>query len=598
MDYKHYTQVFWRQVEKYGDRPAYYDKIDGQWIATSWKSFGDKVMMAAKAMFESGIKEQDTVGIFSQNCPEWSIADFAALCNRAVPTPVYATDAAGQAKYILDDAEAKIVFVGDKDQYDKVMSFLKKSEHLQKVIVFNEKLPIEKSDKVMYLSDFLEIGAGSGAESAVKERMARGDKNDLLTLIYTSGTTGEPKGVMLTHYNMLFQADAHEKRILPIGENDVSLCFLPLSHVFERCWTYMVYYKGAVNYYLRNPAQVIDIIKEVKPTVMCAVPRFYEKIHAAVFEQLERSSPTKKKLFNWAVDVGAQYNTLKKDRQPVSGLLQFKYKAADKLVLSKIREVTGGRIRFFPCAGAPLSQNIEEFFGNIGVFICYGYGLTETTATATCHEPHNYKYGTVGLPMPSVEIKIEPKTNEILIRGGNIMKGYYKKPQATADVFTEDGYFRTGDAGEFDENGELRITERIKELMKTSGGKYIAPQLIETLVGSNFYVEQVSIIGDQKKYVTALIVPNFVALEEYAQKNNISYSSREELVTLPEIYDFYQNITDKACSDLAGYQKIKYFKLLAEEFTVDSGEITPTLKLKRGVISKKYKGVIDSMYED
>jgi len=428
--------------------------------------------------------------------------------------------------------------------------------------------------------------------------MERGTLEDLLTFIYTSGTTGEPKGVMLTHSNVMFQKGSHDGRLVDPNDKDISLSFLPLSHVFERIWLYYVLACGMTNYYLENPADIIEFIAEAKPTIMCAVPRFYEKIYATVFNRLESAPPIRKKLFKWAVKIGAKHNNRKKDNKFIGPYLKFRYKIADTLVLKKIRDIVGGQIKFFPCAGAPLSQEIEEFFYACGLFITYGYGLTETTATVTCHEPSNFIFGAVGKPLPGVEVKIDESNGEILIRGGNVMKGYYKKPDATAEVFTSDGFFRTGDAGIFEENGELRITDRIKDLMKTSGGKYIAPQMIESTLGADHFIEQIAIIGDQRKYVTALIVPSFEALEEHAKTNNIQYSSKEELVKKPEIKEFYQNRIEEASSEFARFEKIKKFTLLPGEFTVENGEITPTLKIKRKVVAEKYKDIIDSMYEE
>ncbi len=598
MGYTHYSQVFWDQVNKYGDRVAMRYKPKDNWVEFTWKQFGDMVNNTSKALIECGIGEQETVGIFSQNMPQWSIADIGSLCIRAIPVPIYATNTAKQAEYIINHAEIKVIFVGDVEQYSKIMQILPDNKFLQKVIVFKETVPIQKSDKIMYFSDFLKIGQQSLKDNEVKERMSRGTLDDLLTLIYTSGTTGEPKGVMLTHSNALFQAEQHDLRLIDPNENDISLAFLPLSHVFERIWTYYVFAKGMTNNYLEDPAKIVEFIQEVKPTIMCAVPRFYEKIYATVFNRLESAPPAKQKLFKWAIKVGAQHNNRKKDQLFISPILRFKYKIADTLVLKKIRDVVGGRIKFFPCAGAPLSQEIEEFFYACGIFICYGYGLTETTATVTCHEQYNFKFGAVGKPLPNVEVKIDPSNGEILVRGGNVMKGYYKKPEATAEVLSPDGWFRTGDAGFFEENGELRITERIKDLMKTSGGKYIAPQMIESTIGADHFIEQIAVIGDQRKYVTALVVPSFLALEEYAKAHNISYSSKEELISKPEIIEFYRQRIEEAQKDFARFEKIKKFTLLPQEFTVESGEITPTLKLKRKVIAEKYKDIIDAMYKD
>ncbi|MDH7552124.1 MAG: long-chain fatty acid--CoA ligase [Spirochaetota bacterium] len=598
MGYTHYSQVFWDQVNKYGDRVAMRYKPKDSWVEFTWKQFGDMVHNTSKALIECGIGEQETVGIFSQNMPQWSIADIGSLCIRAIPVPIYATNTAKQAEYIINHAEIKVIFVGDAEQYSKVMQILPDNKFLQKVIVFKETVPIQKSDKILYFSDFLKIGQQSNKDNEVKDRMSRGTLDDLLTIIYTSGTTGEPKGVMLTHSNALFQKEQHDLRLIDPNEHDISLAFLPLSHVFERIWTYYVFAKGMTNNYLEDPAKIVEFIGEVKPTIMCAVPRFYEKIYATVFNRLESAPPAKQKLFKWAVKVGAQYNNRKKDQLFISPMLRFKHKIADTLVLKKIRDVVGGRIKFFPCAGAPLSQEIEEFFYACGIFICYGYGLTETTATVTCHEQYHFKFGAVGKPLPNVEVKIDPANGEILVRGGNVMKGYYKKPEATAEVLSSDGWFRTGDAGFFEENGELRITERIKDLMKTSGGKYIAPQMIESTIGADHFIEQIAVIGDQRKYVTALVVPSFLALEEYAKAHNISYTSKEDLISKPEIIEFYRQRIDEAQKEFARFEKIKKFTLLPQEFTVESGEITPTLKLKRKVIAEKYKDIIDAMYRD
>ena len=598
MNYTHYSQVFWDQVNKYGDRVAMRYKPKDKWEEITWNQFGDLVRNTSKALLDCGIGEQETVGIFSQNMPLWTVADIASLCIRGIPVPIYATNTAKQAEYIINDAEIKVLFVGDAEQYSKIMQILPENKHLQKIIVFKESVPIQKSEKIMYFKDFLKIGEQSNKDTILSERMQQAKIDDLLTLIYTSGTTGEPKGVMLTHSNVIFQKGEHDLRLIDPNDNDVSLAFLPLSHVFERIWTYYVFATGMTNNYLEDPGKIIECIQEVKPTIMCAVPRFYEKIYATVFNQLESASPLKRKLFNWAVSVGAKHNNKKKDQQFIPPFLRFKFAIADTLVLKKIREVVGGRIKFFPCAGAPLSQEIEEFFYACGIFICYGYGLSETTATVTCHEPYKFKFGAVGKPLPHVEVKIDENNGEILVRGGNVMKGYYKKPQATSEVFTHDGWFRTGDAGYFEENGELRITERIKDLIKTSGGKYIAPQMIESTIGADHFIEQMAVIGDQRKYVTALIVPSFIALEEYAKKHNISFTSREDLISKPEIIEFYRQRIEEAQKELARFEKIKRFTLLPHEFTVESGEITPTLKIKRKAIADKYKDIIDAMYKD
>jgi len=593
-DKQNYAMLIFERVKKYGDKVAMRAQKNNQWESLTWTQLGEKIQWAAKALLEMGLEDTQMIGVFSQNKPECTIVDIAALSIRCVPVFIYPTNTAGQAEYIVNDCEAQIIFVGDQEQYDKANIFFKNTPSLKKIVVFNPAIHMQGNDYEMYFDDFLAIGRKSPKGSEIDTRLSRSSQDDLLTLIYTSGTTGTPKGVMLTHYNIAFQAAAHDVRLLNPNENDVSLCFLPLSHIFERTWTYYALYKGMEIYYLDDPKKIIDFIKEVKPTIMCAVPRVYEKVYAAVFNSLETAPPLKRKLFNWALKIGTAANNLKKEELPVPLALKLKYRIADKLVLSKIRDLVGGRIRFMPCAGAPLSQEIEEFFYAVGMFIWYGYGLSETTATVTCHPPYHFKFGLVGIPLPGVEVKIA-KNGEILVKGGNVMKGYYKKPKETADVF-EDGWFKTGDVGEFDENGELRITDRIKDLMKTSGGKYIAPQLIESLIGADHFVEQVVVIGDNKKFVSALIVPSFEALEEYAKNNNIAFSSRFELVNRPDIIEFYRKRIEERSQNLAEFEKIKNFILLPEELTVDRNEITPTMKIKRKVVAEKFNEVIDGMY--
>ncbi len=592
---QNYALLINDRVRKYGSKIALRAKKEGQWQEISWTNLGKKLACAAKAMLEMGLSDTQMISIYSQNMPECTITDIASLSIRCVPVYIYPTSTAQQAEYIVNDSESQLIFVGGQDQYDNALRFFKASAWLKKIIVFDPNTRLDGTDSSMYYDDFLESGKKSALGEEIDNRLSRASQDDLMTLIYTSGTTGVPKGVMLSHYNMLFSAASHDVRLLDPNENDVSLCFLPLSHIFERAWTYYALYHGMEVCYLDDPKKIIEVLPQVKPTIMCAVPRVYEKIYAAVYHKLESASLPKRKLFNWAIKTGAAANNRKKDQQPIPAALGLKYKIADKLVLKKIRDAVGGKIRFMPCAGAPLSQEIEEFFYAVGIFVWYGYGLSETTATATCHPPYHFKFGLVGTPMPGVQIKIS-KEGEILVKGGTVMQGYYKKPGETESVF-EDGWFKTGDAGEFDKNGELRITDRIKDLIKTSGGKYVAPQLIESVIGADHFVEQVTVIGDNRKFVSALIVPSFEVLEEYARINNIFFASRIELVRHPAIIELYRKRIDDRSQDFANFEKIKEFTLLPDELTVDREEITPTMKIKRKVITEKYNGVIDMMYE-
>ncbi|HOF05650.1 MAG TPA: long-chain fatty acid--CoA ligase [Syntrophales bacterium] len=592
MPEKHLALMAAKQVKKYGARTALRYREQGQWQDISWQEVGERIRATAKGLLVLGVPEGGMVGIFSQNCPEWTIADFGILSVRGVSVPIYATNTAKQAEYIVDEAEISVIFVGGADQYRKAAAVAGVSKYLKKIIVFDAAVPLADSGRDMYFRDFLTLGGKTDFDQELEARLKRADMNDLATLIYTSGTTGEPKGVMLHHSNFYFSFQAHNKR-LTVSDQDVSMCFLPLSHVFERAWTYFALGTGMVVNYCDDTGKIVPYLQEVKPTIMCAVPRFYEKIYGAIFEKLEQAPPSKKNLFHWAVELGEKVFRRVKEKEPIPWDLKLKHRIAEKLVLEKLRNLVGGRIRFFPCAGAPLSKHIEEFFHSVGIPIKYGYGLTETTATVTCHEEYHYRPGTVGKPIYGVDVKIAPN-GEILVRGETVMKGYYKKPEDTAAVF-EGNWFKTGDVGVI-EDGYLTITDRIKDLMKTSGGKYIAPQLIETTVGKDHFIEQISIIGDERKYVSALIVPAFEALEGYAQSRKISYTSREDLIGHPEIVQFYQERIEENQKELAGFEKIKKFKLLAKPFTQEDGEMTPTMKLKRKVINEKYRDLIDSMY--
>jgi long-chain acyl-CoA synthetase len=590
---KHLAHMIRNKAQQYGGKIALRAKSGGQWKDMTYEALGEQVRAAAKALLEMGVREGEMVGIFSQNRPEWAIADYGILSVRAVSVPIYATNTARQAEYIVNDAEIRILFVGDTEQYEKITTFFDGSPYLKKIIVFDEGVDLGGKDCAVYFRDFIEAGRASKKEGDLNKRLDEASVDDLATLIYTSGTTGEPKGVMLHHSNFHHSFMAHDER-LDVSDRDVSMCFLPLTHVFERAWSYFALGNGMTIAYCDDTSKIVEYLQDVKPTVMCAVPRFYEKIYSAVFEKLETAPPKKKKLFLWAVRTGEEVYKKRKEKEPIPVLLGLRHRAAEALVLKKIQGVVGGRIRFFPCAGAPLSRKIEEFFHSVGIRITYGYGLTETTATVTCHENFHFRPGTVGKPIMGVEVKIAPD-GEILVRGGNVMKGYYKKPAATAEVF-EDGWFKTGDVGVMEE-GYLTITDRIKDLMKTSGGKYIAPQYIETTIGNDHFIEQISIIGDERKYVSALIVPSFDALEEYARSRAIPFSSREELVRHPDVMAFYRRRIDDHQKELADYEKVKRFTLLAHPFTQESGEMTPTMKLKRKVIAKVYRELIDAMYD-
>ena len=475
------------------------------------------------------------------------------------------------------------------------MTIFKDSAFLKKIIVFDKIAEIQKTKDVMYFDDFMELGKNSKQQKELQKRISRLDAEDLSTLIYTSGTTGEPKGVMLTHKNwfaMLFGTGYH----IPITEEDVNLAFLPLSHVFERAWSYHILCGNGQVDYCHDTKALEQFLLESRPHYMCSVPRVWEKIHAKVKEGINSSSPTKQKLFNWALGIGGQVGHLQKEQKAIPLGLKTKYAIADKLVLNKIQAVFGGRSKVYNCGGSAFSGEISEFFFNAGVLLLQGYGMTECFVISVS-TPEQNKFGTCGPVVPLVDVRISAE-GEIQAKGPNMMQGYYKNPELTKEMFTEDGYIKTGDVGHIDAEGFIMITDRIKDLMKTSGGKYVAPQMIETLLKEDYYFEQVATIGDNLKYVSALIVPAFEPLENYAHKQGITFSSRQELVQHPDILKFYRKRIDIQTKDLGQVEKVKKFTLLPEEFTQENGEITPTQKLKRKVINEHYKDIIAAMYAE
>lgn len=575
-------------AEKYPLKPAIGFKSKEKWKDLSWKKFRNMVFKTANAMKEAGIEEGDRVAIYSDNSAEWITFDLAVLSLGAITVPVYSTNNQEQAGYILEDSEAKMVLVGNQEQYNSCYEISHKSDFLKKIIVA-KKTAWNINEGSSYFEDFI-------SKSSDQFEICQKKEDDLATLIYTSGTTGIPKGVMLTHGNFKNSFDAHFDFFkFKNFENEHSLAFLPLSHVFERCWTLLSLYGGAKVSFLENTKLIANTLTEIKPTMMCAVPRFYQKIYSGVNEMVKEGSGTKKKIFSWALNVGSEVAELKRNNQNISLGLNLKNSVANTLVFQKIKNKMGGNLWFMPCGGASISPEVTRFFDAMGIHLTVGYGLTETTATLTAFPFQKYKHGSAGITLGDTQIKIG-ENNEILAKGKGIMKGYYKKPQETADVVTEDGWFKTGDAGEFDEYGNLTITDRIKDLMKTSNGKYIAPQPIENMLSNNSLIEQVMVVAEGKPFVTALIVPNFEFLKQQLEKLNIPFTSLKEIVNLQQIKDLYQQQIEQIQGHLSGFEKVKKFALMPAEFEIGSGEITPTLKIKRNTVLKKYEEMIEKMY--
>jgi long-chain acyl-CoA synthetase len=596
MDYKPLVEDIKHNVKRFKDKPAMYFKNDAlhKWEGISWTDFGERIQQLSKALLKFGIQPQENVGILSENKPEWILADISIMGIRAVTIPIYATNSKKEVEYIVNDAEISILFVGSQDAYNKSLEISKSNDFLKLIIALDKDIVFKNNKNSVYLNDFMAIEADENIEVELQKRHAECDLNDLASIIYTSGTTGVPKGVMLDNNNFVASLKAHDVE-LKVNEKDVSLSFLPLSHIYERSWVFYCLHSGIEVYFNQDPKQIAEVIKEVRPTVMCTVPRIFEKIFAAIQDKRKEASPVKMKLASWALGIGNAYNNkYKRFDKKVPFPLEMQFKIADKLVLSKLRDVFGGRIKFMPCGGAPLSSDMVSFFHSFGLNIKCGYGLTETTATVSLFGDRNFEFNSAGKAIVGTEIKIGDN-NEILVKGPGVMRGYYKKPNETAEVF-KDGWFCTGDAGTLDAEGNLVITDRIKDLMKTSGGKYIAPQKLEMALISDSFIEQIAVIGDQQKYVTALAVPSFENIKKYALEHEISFKDIEELISHNKIKDLFEQRFEELQKEFSTYEKVKKFTLLSKEFTIEEGEITATLKLKRKVIQTKYKEHIDKMY--
>ena len=592
-----------RQAAKYGAREQlrYRDYVTAEWTSMSWNELRHAAMRVAVALCDMNLEEQGRLCLFTQNCPEIFITHFAAFYNRAVPVPIYATSSRDEAAYIINDSGATVLLVGDQAQYDISRELWALCPKLNHVIVLDPKVQLAADDdKTLRWSQLIERGDAVVEQVApqVEKRRLKGRDSDLMYLIYTSGTTGMPKGVMLTHSNFDAAMVAHIERIPVDDEKDISLSFLPLSHVFELGWSMVCFMTGVRVAINLNPKEIQKTVKEIGPTCMCSVPRFWEKVYTAINDKLEAAPPVLRLLVKRAIAVGRTRN-LKYVRMgkkaPV--LIEKQYQYFEKKIYQKFRQAIGIENGYlFPTAGAMLSDKITEFLHAVGVNIVIGYGLSETNASVSFflqNEP--FTVGTVGMPIRSIQVKIGEE-NEILVKGPTVTQGYYNKPEETAKAIDADGWFHTGDCGELTETGEIILTERLKDLYKTSNGKYIAPQMLEKLLGQDKYMEQVAVIGDGKKYVSALIVPNFDELKLYAEKKKIEFHSIEELVNNTDIHQMIEHRINDYQKDLASYEQIKRFVLLPRAFTMESGELTNTLKIRRPIINKRYAPLIDALY--
>ena len=601
MPFHHLSTLVHRQAEKYGERTAlqYRDYAVGQWMPISWRQLSDMSLQAADALLALGVRRQENVAIFSQNKPECFYVCFAAYAIHAAIVPLYATGSSAQVKYIVNDAGIRYLFVGEQYQYDAAFRVFGLCRTLQQLILFDRSIKKDPRDVAsVYFDEFLHGGADHKLREQTLQLMAEPIVSDVADILYTSGTTGEPKGVILTHKNYLEAFRSNEDALPAVTESDVSLCFLPLTHVFERAWSYFCLEHGAQVCLNVDPHDVSTSLREVRPTALCSVPRLWEKIYQAVMERIERETGVRKAMMTDAIRVGRRYNLdyVRLGKTPPPGLT-LKYKFYERSVFALLKRIAGlDRGRIFPVAGAFVSDRVCVFMRSVGIPFIVGYGLTETTATVSIFPTTGYVVGSVGEVLPDLDVKIGPN-DEVLVRGLTVTPGYYRKSEDTADAFDADGWFHTGDAGRL-EGRTLFLTERIKDLFKTSNGKYVSPQALESSFIIDRFIDQVAVIAEGRKFVSALIVPDFPALEGYASERGIACATREELLAHPKIQALF---TARVCTlqqAFASYEQVKRFTLLPEPFSMERGELTNTLKLKRRVVAENYRDIIDCMYAD
>ena len=597
----HLSVLIHEQAKKYGTKPALTFRSFGslKWKTVSWNQFSVRVKQVSNALLNLGIKPQENIAVFSQNCVQYLYTDFGAYGVRVCSIPFYATCSEQQIQYMIQDAGVRIVFVGEQEQYDKAHRVFALCPSLERIVIFDPSVRISTHDPyALYFEDFLKLGEGFPRQPEVEKLWKEANYDDLCNILYTSGTTGDSKGVMLT-YGQYHAALENNDKCVPVGEKDRVIDFLPFTHIFERGWAYLALSEGAQLIVNTYPKEIQDSMRETHPTSMSSVPRFWEKVYVAVMARMDASSQVQRKIFYHALAVGKKYNIdyLSRGKCPPLAL-RLEYNVVNKAILSLVRKQLGlEKPNIFPTAGATVSPQVEEFVHSIGINMIVGYGLTESLATVSCdHVGEPYTVGSVGRPLSGVQIKIG-ENDEIMLKGASITPGYYHRDELNAKAFDADGFFHTGDAG-YLKDGELYLKERIKDLFKTSNGKYIAPQALEAKLLVDKYVDQIAVIADQRKFVSALIVPEFRLLEEYATEHHIPFKTREDLCASKEIHKMMMERIETLQQQLASYEQIKRFTLLAHHFSMENGELTNTLKLKRPVINKNFKDVIDKMYEE
>lgn len=598
------VQMIANQTQHFGQREVYRFcwNTPNHWTPTSWIDFEKQTIIAAQALCSLQLKPLQRIAICSPNTPQILITEFAAFRNRCAATPIYAASSQEQFNFIIANSEAQIIFIGNKDQYPLAFNYWQKNQQQIKKIIIYKTDNINISDCPVAISwhDFMQIGSDAPhtITSEITKRTNDALPSDLATLIYTSGTTGSPKGVEILHSNYDAAMKMHLERLTNVSQNDLSMSFLPMSHILEKAWCYFCLTKGipiAINY---DPREIQDTIHSVNPTIMCCVPRFWEKVYVAANHKINSMNPLMRTAAKWAINIGKRRN-LKYIRtgRKVPFLLEKQYQLCNRKIFAKLKQAIGiPNPNMFPTAGAPLSNKICEFMHAVGINIVIGYGLSETTATVTCFPQKNYQIGTVGTPLPGINVKISPQ-GEILVKAPTVTPGYYQNPQANKEAFTTDGYFRTGDAGYFNKQGALILTERIKDLFKTANGKYIAPQALESRLAENPYIDEAAVIGEGRKYVTALIVPNFHNLRKWAKTKAIPTENIPEMIANTQIQEFMLRQVQNTQQHLAPFEQIKKIALLPAHFSIMNGEITNTMKVRRPIVAKRYSREIEKMYQ-